>query len=124
MAGPLIRLYADENVSPRLAQALASAGVDALSCEAAGRASRRISDQDPLLFAAESGRAILTFDYVDYLLLDAKWKQLGRVHAGIIVSHQVNELRMLQQRVRRHLDVHSRTEQHNALRWLEHLPTP
>lgn len=46
MSDEPIRLYTDEEVHPKLAQALRERGHDALSCHEAGRSNRRIPDPD------------------------------------------------------------------------------
>ncbi len=70
MSGHGIALYTDEMISPKVADALRQRGYDAVSCHAAGRANRRISDDEQLAYAAEQGRAILTDNAVDYIAWD------------------------------------------------------
>jgi hypothetical protein len=73
------------------------------SCQEARRANQRISDQDQLTYASTEGRALLTFNVVDFIVLDAEWKQSGRRHAGIIVLPEIRHLSELIQRVEHHL---------------------
>jgi predicted nuclease of predicted toxin-antitoxin system len=115
---PAIHLFTDEHIDPRLAQALASRGFDVLSCREAGRANQRISDDDQLAFAASQGRAILTFNTVDFILIDVEWKQSGRRHAGIIVSTAIRNLSDLIRRVEHHIATVSEEQQNDTLLWL------
>jgi hypothetical protein len=113
-----IRLFTDEHIDPRLAQALTRRGLDVLSCQVAGRASQRISDEDQLAYATAHERALLTFNTVDFILLDVAWKQAGRRHAGIIVSPEIRSLTELVQRVERHLLMVQSEQQDDTLLWL------
>lgn len=81
-------LYLDENVDVQLAEMLKRAGCDARSALEAGRANQRISDEDQLAFATESGRAIFTHDAMDYAALVAAWHNAGRYHRGVILSRR------------------------------------
>jgi predicted nuclease of predicted toxin-antitoxin system len=113
-----IRLYLDEMIHTKLAGALRGAGYDALHCEEAGLSNQGIPDEYQLEFATRQGRAILTFNVVDFPPLDTKWKTAGRPHAGIIVSSEVRDLGELLRRTRRHLDAISASEQVDTLLWL------
>jgi hypothetical protein len=61
------RLYLDEDVLPSLARLLRSHGVNATSAHEIGATG--LSDEVQLGRAAEEGRAILSFNYYDFLLL-------------------------------------------------------
>ena len=113
-----IPLFTDEHIDARLAPALSRRGFDALSCQEAGRANQRVSDEDQLAFAASQGRAILTFNTVDFIALDIAWKQAGRRHAGIIVSAEIRSLTDLIHRVGHHLSTVSPDQQDDTLLWL------
>jgi predicted nuclease of predicted toxin-antitoxin system len=81
------RLYLDEDVNPELARILRTLGYDVTSVHEAG--TREQSDDEQLARAADEGRAILTFNYADFLELGRAWFLAGRPHAGIVVSfHQ------------------------------------
>lgn len=118
MTGTRIPLFTDEHIDTRLAPALARRGFDVLSCQEAGRANQRISDEDQLAFAASQGRAILTFNTVDFIALDIAWKHAGRRHAGIIVSPEIRSLTELIQRVEHHLLTITPEQQDDTLLWL------
>ncbi|HLH22140.1 MAG TPA: DUF5615 family PIN-like protein [Chloroflexota bacterium] len=122
MAGLGIRLYTDEMIHPRFVTELRRRGYDVESCPEAGLSNRGIPDSDQLAYAASQGRAILTFNYVDCLELDADWKAAGREHAGIIVSPSVREVGELLRRVIWHLDHHQVEQQRNLLLWLRAVP--
>jgi hypothetical protein len=118
MAGLGIRLYTDEMVDIRLARALRSRGYDVESCQEAGRSNQQIPDEDQLSYAAGQGRAIFTFNFVDYLDLDARWKAAGRRHAGIIISGEIRQFSELLRRVTWHLDHFSPDDQDDVVLWL------
>jgi len=117
-----IRIFTDEHIFSALAGALRARGYDAESCQEAGRAGRRLSDEAQLAYSAQTGRAILTYDRLDFLRLDAEWKRVGREHAGIIVTERVRTLGELLRRVERHLNTYLPDVQHNLLLWLD--PSP
>jgi hypothetical protein len=124
VAGLGIRLYTDEMIPPSLAVALQSRGYDVESCHDVGRANRAIPDEEQLTYAAQHGRAILTFNMVDYLPLDRAWKMAGRQHAGIIVSPEIEDFGTLLRSVQRHLDTQSPDVQRNLVLWLDTRPAP
>ena len=76
-----INLYLDEDVDPLLARVLRERGYDCMSTQEAQN--RGITDAEQLAFAAERGRAILTFNIKDFVLLA---QRPAGAHAGIIVS--------------------------------------
>ena len=119
MAGLGIRLYTDEMIPARLAAALRRLGYDVVSCRDVGRANRAIPDEDQLDYAAQDGRAILTFNMVDYVTLDQTWKATGRQHYGIIVSPAIDDFGTLLRCVQRHLDTYSPDVQEDLLLWLD-----
>lgn len=80
------RLLLDENVHERLAEALRQRGFDAVTANEVGRKGRPDSEQ--LEFAISQGRALLTFNVVDYERLAIEYFQKNREHFGIIVSPQ------------------------------------
>lgn len=118
MIGPGIRLYTDEDVDPEVTIQLRRKGYDALSCHEAGNARRRLSDEWQLTFAAQQERAILTHNIADYILLDRRWKTLGRQHWGIIVGDQALGMSDLIRRIQRHLDTISSEIQRDLVLYL------
>ena len=81
-----IRLFTDEDVYGAIAPALRRAGFDVVSTPEAGRL--RESDESQLQWAANEGRAIVTFNVAHFAGIHAAWSRSGRHHAGIIVSSQ------------------------------------
>jgi hypothetical protein len=123
VAGLGIRLFTDEHVFGTLARELRNRGYDVESCSEAGRADLGLSDADHLEYATGRGRAVLTFDHGDFVRLDVEWKLAGRVHAGIIMPAQVEDIGELLRRVERHLNTHPPEIQHDTLLWLDPTPT-
>ena len=114
-----IRLFTDEMIRYRIARQLQQQGYDALSCEDAGRANLAIPDEEQLAYAAQAGRAILTYNGQDYVRLDGLWKAAGKRHAGIIVvSRRLSQTRLLPYVVR-HLDTVPPDVQDDMLLWLD-----
>jgi len=74
------RLYADENMSYRVVEALRLLGHDVLTAHEAGQANQRIPDPAVLAFAVALGRTVLTFNRRHFHRLHALHPQ----HAGII----------------------------------------
>lgn len=82
-----IRLYLDEDSMRRLlAFGLRARGVDVLTAAEAGMINR--PDEDQLDFAANSARALYTYNVADYCLLHQEWMADQRFHAGIVASTQ------------------------------------
>lgn len=80
------RLYLDEDILPDLARLLYSRGEDVISAHDVGM--RRAEDSAQLEFATDDDRAIVTSNVADFVRLSHEWTQVGRPHAGIILSHR------------------------------------
>ena len=76
----MARLFADENGSFDLVDALAARSHDVLTALAAGRSSQAIPDPDVLAYATHLGRAVLTNNRQDF----HKLHRIFPSHAGII----------------------------------------
>jgi hypothetical protein len=122
MAGLGIRLYTDEMIHPRFVAELRRRDYDVESCQEGGLSNRGTSDPDQLAYATSQERAILTFNYVDYLELDAEWKADDRTHAGIIVAPYVEDIGELLRRVTQHLARYTPDQQHDVVLWLSASP--
>jgi hypothetical protein len=118
MAGLGIRLYTDEMIPTTLAVQLRNRGYDVESCHEAGRSRQRIPDDEQFEYATRNDRAILTYNIADFPGIDGRWKAVGRRHAGIILSPEVDDLGTLLRRVQAHLDSHPLVVQNNLVLWL------
>jgi predicted nuclease of predicted toxin-antitoxin system len=78
-----IRLYLDENLSPKIALQLQRRGIDIVSVHELGLTGD--SDENHLNRAAGMGRVLVTAD-VDFLVMAAE----GISHAGIVFGVQEN----------------------------------
>ncbi len=61
-------------------------GIDAFTTQEAGK--KRLSDAEQLEFAVNTGRAILTHNKRDFILLHKDYALKGKEHYGIILSDQ------------------------------------
>lgn len=73
--------YANENFPFPIVEELRRAGHDVLTTLQAGRANKRIPDDQVLAFATLEGRAVLTLNRRDFIKLHKQ----NPTHAGIIV---------------------------------------
>jgi hypothetical protein len=81
------RLYFDEDTSStRLIEALRTRNIDLVSAFEAGLNAH--SDEEQLLWAANAGRVIYTFNAKHFCQLHREFLEAGRDHAGIIVGQQ------------------------------------
>lgn len=112
-----IRLYTDEDVSGRLATALARNGFDVLSCHQAGNSGFGHPDSWQLGFAVDQERAILTHDVGDYSVLAARWAIEGRTHFGIVLIHRAPTPALIP-RVSAFLSQTRVAELYNVMRWV------
>ena len=78
-----MKVYLDEDLSPRIAQALRRQGVDATSAQEAG--ATQLDDGAQLAFATHEGRAIVTANVRDFLRLARHAVATNTVHAGIVL---------------------------------------
>jgi len=81
-----LRLFTDEDVYGAIAPALRKAGFDAVSTPEAVRLGE--PDDTQLAWAADQGRALVSFNVAHFAKLPAEWMRRGVNHAGIIVSSQ------------------------------------
>ncbi len=78
-----MKLYLDEDLSPRIAAALRAAGVDATSAHDAGNV--QIRDAEQLAFAADEGRCLVTRNARHFVRLGRDAIRKQEPHAGIIL---------------------------------------
>jgi hypothetical protein len=82
-----LRLYLDEDTMRRsLVFALRARNIDVLSAAEAEMINR--SDEDHLVAASLSDRALVSYNVGDYCALHEQWMRTQRPHAGIIVAPQ------------------------------------
>jgi uncharacterized protein DUF5615 len=81
-----IRFYTDEDVYGAVAPTLRRAGFEATSTPELGRLGR--SDESQLEWAANEGRAFLTFNVAHFAALHSEWMRQGRHHSGLVLSNQ------------------------------------
>lgn len=117
--GLFIRLYTDADVTSDLAPALRQRGYVAES--AAEARNPKVSDESQLVYAAERGMAILTYNAQDFIPLAKDWYFGGQEHAGIILSEQFSqrEFGELLRRVLRLLDSLTADEMRNRIVFLQ-----
>ncbi|MBM4424589.1 MAG: hypothetical protein FJ030_14570 [Chloroflexi bacterium] len=116
MIGLPIRLYLDEHIWRGLTQRLREKGYDALHVCDVDRGG--LSDEAQLEFAAQEGRAILTYNIPDFSPLARLWYEAGRNHAGIILSNEIGHGELLR-RVLKLLETVSAEEMKNSVRYLQ-----
>ena len=78
-----MKLYLDENLSPRLAEMLRARGLEVVSAYEVGNA--ELDDRAQLTYATREGRAIVTCDIPDFTVLAADALAANTQHAGIIL---------------------------------------
>ena len=110
-----IRLLIDEDVRPLIAKTLRDRGYDVQHVVEVGRAGR--SDDEQLRYATADGRALLTHNVRDYVVLDREYRARGRHHAGILVCDQI-PFRALLRRTLRCLARLDAENVHNRVVWL------
>jgi hypothetical protein len=77
-----------------------------------------MDDDEQLAFAAEQGRAVLTYNMKDFAPLATVWYEAGRNHAGIILSEELEHGELLRW-VEKMLKAISAEEMINAVRYLQ-----
>jgi len=116
MTRPPIRLLLDEHVWEGLTEALIQQGYDVVHVTHTEQCGM---DDDVLLaWAADQGRAVLTYNVRHFVPLVAQWYATHREHAGVILSLQLPSGELLKQ-VKRLLAALSADELKNTVRWLQ-----
>jgi predicted nuclease of predicted toxin-antitoxin system len=83
-----LSFYFDEDIQRALADALRTRGIDVFTTHQAGNVGA--DDIRQLAYAAEIGRTILSYNKRHFALLHYEWMNVGRPHAGIILSDQLS----------------------------------
>lgn len=110
-----VRFYLDEDISPRVAQALRAKGVEAISAYEVGNIA--LDDEEHLEYAANEGYTLVTCNARHFVPLFKKWWREGRAHSGIVVSKQM-EFGEMVKRLIRLAETVTREEMHNNIKHL------
>jgi len=78
-----LRLYLDEDLSPRMARMLRRRGIDAVSAHEVGNL--QLSDREQLAYASREGRCLVTRNARHFMLLSQEAIRRQEPHAGIIL---------------------------------------
>ena len=83
-----MKLYIDEDISPKVAEILRKREVDATSAHETGML--EASDEEQLKFASNEGRAMVTRNRNDFITLTVQFFESLKPHNGlIIVPHTI-----------------------------------
>lgn len=91
-----MRVYLDENLSPRVAQILRARGIDAISAYEVGNVGLDDGAQRP--YATAAGRVIVTGNVEDFVALDRVAIAANASHAGMVLissAFRLNEFAAL-----------------------------
>jgi predicted nuclease of predicted toxin-antitoxin system len=116
MTGTRIKLLLDEHVWLGLAEVLTKRGYDVIHILDTPQGG--VDDAPLLAFATTEGRAVLTYNVRHFAPLVRLWYEMGREHAGIILSTQQPPTELLKQ-VERLLTTLSADDMWNTCRWLQ-----
>jgi hypothetical protein len=78
-----LKLYLDEDLSPRIVALLAERGLDVTGAHGVGQAGR--SDLEQLHYAAREGRVLVTRNVADFLEIVRQLIDRQESHAGIVL---------------------------------------
>ena len=95
-------LYANENFPLPAVIHLRALGHDVLTSQDAGRANRRVPDEQVLRFATSQNRAVVTLNRSDFTTLHRNDKD----HAGIVVCTEDADFRALAARIDRQIQAY------------------
>jgi predicted nuclease of predicted toxin-antitoxin system len=83
-----VKLYLDEDISPKICVILRKKGMDAVSAHETGML--EASDEEQLSFAAAEGRVMVTRNRDDFITLTVQFFEALKQHKGlIIVPHSI-----------------------------------
>jgi len=114
------KLLLDEHIWVHLAIILRDQGFDVIHVSEVKL--NGLIDEAILQYAADNGRAVLTYNARDFAPLAKQWFELGKWHAGIIISDQLPQGE-LQKRMEKLLRNLSPNELINTIRFLQSYKT-
>ena len=83
-----MKLYLDEDISPKVSEILRKKEIDAVSVHETGML--ELSDEDQLSFAVAEGRVMVTRNRDDFITLSVQFFEALKPHPGlIIVPHTI-----------------------------------
>ena len=86
-----MKLYLDEDISPKICVILRKKGMDAVSAHETGML--EASDEEQLSFAAAEGRVMVTRNRDDFITLTVQFFEALKQHKGlIIVPHTIADI--------------------------------
>lgn len=109
------KLHLNEHLSPRLSTQLQRYGFDVISTHEAGLVSE--DDDVQLAYASSEQRAIVTFNFRDFVALHEQYLAGEEEHWGIILSTE-ETFSVLMHRLLRLLNTLSAEDLKNQIRWL------
>ena len=109
------KLHLNEHLSPRLSVQLRRYGFDVISTQEAGLVSE--DDESQLAYASSEQRAIVSFNFRDFVALNERYLATGEEHWGIILSTE-ETFNVLMHRLLRLLNTLSAEDLKNQIRWL------
>jgi hypothetical protein len=109
------KLYLNEHLSQHLAKQLSGYGFDVTSSHDAGMLAS--SDDEQFALAVSEQRAIVTFNFSDFVELHERYIAGGKEHWGIILSTQERTGTLLH-RLLRLLNSVTSYEMKSTIRWL------
>ena len=108
-------LYLDEHIQFALREALKARDVDVLTTQEAGNVG--IDDTNQLIFAAENGRILFSYNKRDFAKLHYEWTVQKKSHHGIILSDQLTVSMVLRRLMRMYFSLTSE-DMKNRLEYL------
>lgn len=116
-----LRLFLDENLSPRLAEQLRLHSFDVIATHEITRTGT--TDESQLAFPATENRTIVTINHRDFATLHEYYLATGQTHAGIVLTTE-ETTQTLRRRLLRLLNTLTTKDVTNQMRWLNEFKSP